>query len=310
MDDDETVTPDEGGFETAPAPMIEPPPMPAPLLPPPSVESEVPAAPSKRRFPWVTVIIGVLAVAAIVVLSLMLMATANDKDDAEEALAEAQHDLVAAEDDLADSEAALANSEAALATAETDLSDTEAALAGSETARSDAEAARDEAEAAQAAAEAARDEQEQRADEYEAASAAFLAVSMGEGLGLDADDAECLGQGLIDSLGADALGSLANAAGSANPDAEVAAFGVELLRIAEDCGIDPDALDDPSSSGAFAYGDDPELDALYDECAAGDGVSCDDLYLNSPTGSEYELFGGTCGGRFEYSETEPCEGRL
>jgi hypothetical protein len=252
----------------------------------------------------VTVVIGVLALGAIVALSLMFMSASNDKNDAEDALAESQSELADAKSELADSEAALAKSEAALATAESDLSDTEAA-------RSDAEAARDEAEAAQAEAEAARDEQEQRADEYETASVAFLAASMGEGLGLDDSDAECLGQGLIDSLGADALTSLATAADAPNLDAEIAAFGVEMLRIAEECGIDPDALDDePPTSDAFAYGDDPALDALYDDCAGGDAVACDDLYVNSPTGSEYEQFAGTCGGRFEYSDTELCEGRF
>ena len=56
------------------------------------------------------------------------------------------------------------------------------------------------------------------------------------------------------------------------------------------------------SSGAQSYGDDPELDALYDACAAGDGDACDDLYYQSPFGSEYEEFGNTCGGRgFELS---------
>ena len=44
------------------------------------------------------------------------------------------------------------------------------------------------------------------------------------------------------------------------------------------------------------YGDDPELDALWDACAAGDGVACDDLYAEAPFGSAYEEFGSTCGG--------------
>jgi hypothetical protein len=115
---------------------------------------------------------------------------------------------------------------------------------------------------------------------------------------------------LVDSLGADALASLAAAAAAANPDAEVAAFGVEMLRIAEDCGIDPTTLDSPFNTDAVAYGDDPELDALYDDCAGGDAAACDDLYINSAAGSEYEQFGGTCGNRFEFSDTEPCEGRF
>lgn len=45
------------------------------------------------------------------------------------------------------------------------------------------------------------------------------------------------------------------------------------------------------------YGDDPELDALYDQCAAGDDVACDELYWDSAAGSEYESFAQDCGGR-------------
>ncbi len=39
------------------------------------------------------------------------------------------------------------------------------------------------------------------------------------------------------------------------------------------------------------------LDSLVSECDAGYGLSCDVLYLISPAGTDYELFGGTCGGR-------------
>ncbi|MFW2513941.1 DUF4190 domain-containing protein [Demequina sp. SO4-13] len=46
-----------------------------------------------------------------------------------------------------------------------------------------------------------------------------------------------------------------------------------------------------------AYGDDPALDALWDDCAAGDNTACDDLYSESPLGSEYEEFGDSCGER-------------
>jgi hypothetical protein len=59
---------------------------------------------------------------------------------------------------------------------------------------------------------------------------------------------------------------------------------------------------DQSGDEPQAYGDDPELDALYDACAGGDGQACDDLYFQSPFGSEYEEFGNTCGDRgFEIS---------
>ncbi len=48
-------------------------------------------------------------------------------------------------------------------------------------------------------------------------------------------------------------------------------------------------------SDANSYGDDPELDALWDDCAAGDMQACDDLYMNSPFDSEYEDFANNCG---------------
>jgi len=54
---------------------------------------------------------------------------------------------------------------------------------------------------------------------------------------------------------------------------------------------------DESGDEPQGYGDDPELDALYDACADGDGGACDDLYYQSPFGSDYEEFGNTCGGR-------------
>ncbi len=52
-------------------------------------------------------------------------------------------------------------------------------------------------------------------------------------------------------------------------------------------------------SDATTYGDDPTLDGLWDSCEAGDGQACDDLFLQSPSGSEYEDFGDTCGNRYE-----------
>ncbi|GAA2071484.1 hypothetical protein GCM10009821_06580 [Aeromicrobium halocynthiae] len=36
------------------------------------------------------------------------------------------------------------------------------------------------------------------------------------------------------------------------------------------------------------YGSDPRLDALHDDCVDGDADACDELYLESPVGSEYE----------------------
>jgi hypothetical protein len=49
----------------------------------------------------------------------------------------------------------------------------------------------------------------------------------------------------------------------------------------------------------FDYGDDPDLDDLYESCFDGDWTDCDELYLSSPEDSEYEWFGATCGYRIE-----------
>ncbi|WP_149202804.1 hypothetical protein [Actinotalea subterranea] len=62
----------------------------------------------------------------------------------------------------------------------------------------------------------------------------------------------------------------------------------------EDTGEDT-GTDTGASEGT--YGSDPELDALYDACADGDNQACDDLYMESGFGTEYEEFGDTCGGR-------------
>lgn len=52
-----------------------------------------------------------------------------------------------------------------------------------------------------------------------------------------------------------------------------------------------------SNEDANTYGDDASLDALWDSCESGDMEACDDLYRDSPVGSEYERFGDTCGNR-------------
>ncbi len=55
------------------------------------------------------------------------------------------------------------------------------------------------------------------------------------------------------------------------------------------------------SSDNDDYGDDDELDALWDACEDEDWQACDDLYSNSPFGSRYEDFGNTCGDRTDGS---------
>ena len=58
-------------------------------------------------------------------------------------------------------------------------------------------------------------------------------------------------------------------------------------------------LDLDLAGGPQGYGDDADLDALWDSCGGGDGDACDELFFSSPVGSAYEDFGDTCGGLFE-----------
>lgn len=81
-------------------------------------------------------------------------------------------------------------------------------------------------------------------------------------------------------------------------------IGSEYEEFGQTCaymGCSGDTVDTDVDNGlggdAFTYGDDPELDALWDSCAAGNDLDCDTLYSISPFGSEYEEFGDTCGGR-------------
>lgn len=45
----------------------------------------------------------------------------------------------------------------------------------------------------------------------------------------------------------------------------------------------------------FDFGDDEYLDGLWTDCSRGIWKQCDELYFDSPTGSEYEWYGATCG---------------
>lgn len=60
-----------------------------------------------------------------------------------------------------------------------------------------------------------------------------------------------------------------------------------------------DEFREPSNFDGGAYGDDADLDALWDACGGGDGAACDELYWVSPVGSEYEDYGNTCGDRIK-----------
>lgn len=60
-------------------------------------------------------------------------------------------------------------------------------------------------------------------------------------------------------------------------------------------------------TGGGSYGDDPELDALWDDCEDGDPTACDDLWEASEFGTEYYDFGFSCGGRVPEDEVQVCD---
>lgn len=129
---------------------------------------------------------------------------------------------------------------------------------------------------------------------------------------LTEDQANCV----VDEFGEDRLGDVDNFDPEAGgTDEEAAAAGQALVTCAlgdlgglddgdlGDGGFgvsdpeDIDSIDCSTVDGPCEYGDDAELDALWDACEDGDGQACDDLYFQSPFGSKYEAFGNTCGGR-------------
>ncbi|RFU22894.1 chromosomal replication initiator protein DnaA [Geodermatophilus marinus] len=61
----------------------------------------------------------------------------------------------------------------------------------------------------------------------------------------------------------------------------------------------PDTGAAPAGQPPGDLGDDPGFDALAESCFGGDWAACDELYLGTPVGSEYEAYAETCGGRNE-----------
>jgi hypothetical protein len=59
------------------------------------------------------------------------------------------------------------------------------------------------------------------------------------------------------------------------------------------------AFEESFADEPYAFGDDGDLDQLWLSCESGAMQACDDLYQQSPVGSEYETFGATCGEIFE-----------
>jgi len=67
------------------------------------------------------------------------------------------------------------------------------------------------------------------------------------------------------------------------------AVAAEIARIV----ADPEVLEEDCTGAA--YGTDTVLDVLWDWCEDGAMWACDELYIHSLAGSDYEWFGATCG---------------
>ena len=92
--------------------------------------------------------------------------------------------------------------------------------------------------------------------------------------------------------------SFGDTCGNRQEAGEYCADGASGASTSDESTGDQTTGGEGSTSGEpFAYGDDAALDALWDSCEAGDMQACDDLYFESPVGSEYESFGDTCGNR-------------
>ena len=82
--------------------------------------------------------------------------------------------------------------------------------------------------------------------------------------------------------------------------------GGEYTNFGATCGdqveIDAYCVEYFETSFPISYGEDPDLDALYDECSQGNGDSCDVLYFSSlgSEGDEYFQFAATCGNTVEF----------
>ena len=88
--------------------------------------------------------------------------------------------------------------------------------------------------------------------------------------------------------------------------------GGEYTNFGETCGdqveIDVYCVEYFESSIPISYGDDPNLDKLYDECAQGNGDSCDMLFLASwgSEEDEYFQFAATCGNTEDFDVIPRC----
>lgn len=239
-----------------------------------AVADAVEEQPGGGRWRLATIIVSVVFVAAIAGLGFALVNAQQGKTDAESALAVSQGQLSDLEGDLG------------------------SALAEANRFKNQRDSANTRA-----------DEKTQSLDKLEQAVVDLMAASFVSAAGVDEGDAACMAESVIGQVGPlafmDAMvGFLANPFSGAFLEEEA-------ITAADACGIDLEGGDpEPALEVGQNYGDNPTLDALWDQCGGGDGAACDTLYNISEVGSDYERFGGTCGDRYDTVFDAPlfCEG--
>lgn len=92
-----------------------------------------------------------------------------------------------------------------------------------------------------------------------------------------------------------------SAATAATADAPAATSTTAAGPDAADAGATTTtaAADIPPADPPGNLGDDPQLDALADDCFNGRFAACDQLFFDSDEGSSYEAYGDSCGRRNE-----------
>jgi polyhydroxyalkanoate synthesis regulator phasin len=112
----------------------------------------------------------------------------------------------------------------------------------------------------------------------------LLVQGLVQGANLSQEDAQCVSEALVGNDDFD-LADLGQ-----NPEAAASSDLMRVLLDAfDDCDLDLSTLGGGAtgtSGDPDTYGDDATLDALWDSCDDGDMGACDDLFFQSPFGSE------------------------
>jgi len=248
---------------------------------PPAPEESAPKSAS-RRMPILLSGLLALSVAGVAVLGFLFVSASGDRDDVEVERDELASELASARDDLGQA----TNDVAALG------ADLEAADAAAVDLQAEIDAAVPVAE---------------ELEDLHASARTFLIATFVADPTLNRSDANCVADGLLALSGSAAVLRQYADVMTAESERALVAFGLDVADAAEDCGVDLEAGLEGDN-----YGDNPELDLLWDQCEAGAAFACDQLYNLSSFGSGYELFGGTCGGRYADLRSSPaaCFGNM